>query len=110
MTPDQIQLQQQMVDFMKTNHLEEVSFIDTPDGINHDPGLYFDEKVDALMPDGDSDEFDEFWDNLVSATFDALRALHTQHPYRRLDGTFCLKENGLKFVSSYACYWFSTSR
>ena len=51
-----------------------------------------------------SDEFDEFWDNLVSATFDSLRVLHTQHPYRRLDGTFCLKENGLKFVSSYACY------
>ena len=56
------------------------------------------------MPDGESDEFDEFWDDLVSATFDALGALHAQHPYKRLDGTFYLKENGLKFVSSYACY------
>ena len=104
MTTDQVQLQQQMIDFMKTNHLEEVSFIDTPDGINHDPGIYFDDKVGDLMPNGDSEEFDEFWDNLVSATFDALRVLHTQHPYRRLDGTFCLKENSLKFVPSYACY------
>ena len=101
MTLDQIQLQQQMVDFMKTNHLEEVSFIDTPDGINHDPGLYFDEKVDALMPDGDSDEF---WDNLVSATFDALRVLHTQHPCRRLDGTFCLNNRSAAFNASISCF------
>ena len=104
MTQAQIQLQQQMIDFMKFNHLEEFSFIDTPDGINHDPGLYFDEKVDALMPDGDSDEFDEFWDNLVSATFDALGVLHAQHPYRRLDGTFYLKDDVLNFVPSFSCY------
>ena len=99
-----INLTQQMVDFMKNNHLEQISFVDTPDGINHDPGLYFDDEVDSLMPDGDSDEFDEFWDNLVAATFDALRVLHTQHPYKRLDGTFYLKENDLKFVSSEAWY------
>ena len=88
MTPYQIQMQQQMVDFMKVHHLEKVSFVDTPDGINHDSGLYFDEKVVALMPDCESDEFHEFWDNLVAATFDALRVLHAQHPCRRLDGTF----------------------
>ena len=28
-----------MVDFMKVHHFGKVSFVDTPDGINHDPGL-----------------------------------------------------------------------
>ena len=44
-----------------------------------------------FLHDGDSDEFDEFWDNLISATFDALLVLYTHHPYRRFDGTFFLK-------------------
>ena len=59
---------------MKTNNLEQISLIDTPDGINHDPGIYFDDKVDDIIwfsgDDGDG------WDDLVAATFDALGALH----------------------------------
>ncbi|QPN65588.1 hypothetical protein [Synechococcus sp. CBW1006] len=86
---------------MKTNNLEQISFLDTPDGINHEPGIYFDDKVDDIIwGDGVGDG----WDDLVQSTFDALAVLHAQHPYKRLDGTFCLTEDGLKFSSSYACY------
>ena len=78
------------------------SFIDTPDGINHDPGLYFDEKVDDIIWGEDRDG--DGWDDLVAATFDALRVLHIQHPYRRLDRTFYLKEDVINFFSSFSCY------
>jgi hypothetical protein len=91
-----------LISFMETNRLDHLDIIDTPDGINHDPGIYFDYEGECVFPEGD--EGDDMADDLVGYTFEALGVLHKQHPYKRLDGTFYLKEGQLNFVETYSCY------
>lgn len=87
-----------LVAFMKSNGFESISFVDTPDGIGFDPGIYYDDNVEDFLSKGEN--YEDYWDVLVQATFDALAVLHVRHPYRRLDGTFYLKDGSLDFAGS----------
>jgi hypothetical protein len=85
-----------LIAIMRKNEINSFSFIDNPDGVGgEDVGTYFDDSINKIILDGD--EFDEFWDDLIPALFDALGVLHQNHPYKRLDGTFTLSGDCLSF-------------